>query len=215
MATGEAEDAGAAGESGSPPARQAQEAGSDPLRVAVIIGSTREGRIGDAVGRWFMERARERSELDLAVLDLAHFDFPVHYPGRATGEMTEFTEEIARAEAFVVVTPEYNRSFPASLKQAIDFAYEEWQTKPVAFVSYGHGSAGLYAVEQLRSVFTELHTVTLRNGVALDFLQQPLEEDPSGPAGTRRDRSVRVMLDQLGWWGRALREARAVRPYVS
>lgn len=215
MATGEAKGAGATGESGSPPGRQAQEAGSEPLRVAVIIGSTREGRIGDAVGRWFMERARERSELDLAVLDLADFEFPVHYPGRATGEMTEFTEEIARAEAFVVVTPEYNRSFPASLKQAIDFAYEEWQTKPVAFVSYGHGSAGLYAVEQLRSVFTELHTVTLRNGVALDFLQQPLEEDPSGLAGTRRDRSVRVMLDQLGWWGRALREARAVRPYVS
>ncbi|MFE9456091.1 NADPH-dependent FMN reductase [Streptomyces californicus] len=215
MTRGEAEDAGAAGGSGSPLGWQAQETGSDPLRVAVIIGSTREGRIGDAVGRWFLERARERSELDLAVLDLADFDFPVHYPGRATGEMTEFTEEIARAEAFVVVTPEYNRSFPASLKQAIDFAYEEWQTKPVAFVSYGHGSAGLYAVEQLRSVFTELHTVTLRNGVALDFLQQPLEESPSGPTGTRRDRSVRVMLDQLGWWGRALRDARALRPYVS
>ncbi|MFD5346444.1 NADPH-dependent FMN reductase [Streptomyces anulatus] len=186
--------------------------GSLPLRVAVIIGSTREGRIGDEVGRWFVERARDRSELDLAVLDLADYDFPVHYPGRATEQMTEFTEEIARAEAFVVVTPEYNRSFPASLKQAIDFAYEEWQTKPVAFVSYGHGSAGLYAVEQLRTVFTELHTVTLRNGVALDFLRQPLE---GHPGDTGRDRSVGLMLDQLGWWGWALREARAVRPYVS
>lgn len=182
------------------------------LRVAVIIGSTREGRVGDAVGRWFMERAEDRSELDLAVLDLADYDFPVHYPVRATGQMTEFTEEIARAEAFVVVTPEYNRSFPASLKQAIDFAYEEWQTKPVAFVSYGHGSVGLYAVEQLRSVFTELHTVTLRNGVALDLLRQPLD---GHPGDTGRDRSVGLMLDQLGWWGRALREARAVRPYVS
>ncbi|WP_435597969.1 NADPH-dependent FMN reductase [Streptomyces anulatus] len=190
-----------------------RDAGSGlPLRVAVIIGSTREGRIGDAVGRWFMERARDRSELDLAVLDLADYDFPVHYPGRATEQMTEFTDEIARAEAFVVVTPEYNRSFPASLKQAIDFAYEEWQTKPVAFVSYGHGSAGLYAVEQLRTVFTELHTVTLRNGVALDFLRQPLE---GHPGDTGRDRSVGLMLDQLGWWGSALREARAARPYVS
>ncbi|PCG81474.1 NADPH-dependent FMN reductase [Streptomyces sp. WZ.A104] len=184
----------------------------DPLRVAVIIGSTREGRIGDAVGRWFMERARDRTELELAVLDLAEFDFPVHYPGRATDQMTEFTEAIAEAEAYVVITPEYNRSFPASLKQAIDFAYDEWQTKPVAFVSYGHGSAGLYAVEQLRSVFTELHTVTLRNGVALDFLQQPLEGRP-GDFG--RDRAVGLMLDQLGWWGWALREARAARPYVS
>ncbi|MFJ7188540.1 NADPH-dependent FMN reductase [Streptomyces bacillaris] len=184
----------------------------EPLRVAVIIGSTREGRIGDAVGRWFVERARARDELDLAVLDLAEFDFPVHYPQRATEQMTEFTGAIGRAEAFVVVTPEYNRSFPASLKQAIDFAYDEWQAKPVGFVSYGHGSSGLYAVEQLRSVFTELHTVTLRNGVALDFLHTPLEDHAGACA---RDRAVGLMLDQLGWWGWALREARAVRPYVS
>ncbi|MFJ8254235.1 NADPH-dependent FMN reductase [Streptomyces sp. NPDC094466] len=207
--TADGSDGGSADESDG----EDRDAGGGPaLRVAVIIGSTREGRVGDAVGRWFMERAEDRSELDLAVLDLADYDFPVHYPVRATGQMTEFTEEIARAEAFVVVTPEYNRSFPASLKQAIDFAYEEWQTKPVAFVSYGHGSAGLYAVEQLRSVFTELHTVTLRNGVALDLLRQPLD---GHPGDTGRDRSVGLMLDQLGWWGRALREARAVRPYVS
>ncbi|MYT39308.1 NADPH-dependent oxidoreductase [Streptomyces sp. SID8356] len=184
----------------------------EPLRVAVIIGSTREGRIGDAVGRWFMERARARDELDLAVLDLAEFDFPGHHPRRATEQMTVFTGAIGRAEAFVVVTPEYNRSFPASLKQAIDFAYDEWQAKPVGFVSYGHGSSGLYAVEQLRSVFTELHTVTLRNGVALDFLHTPLEDYAGACA---RDRAAGLMLDQLGWWGRALREARAVRPYVS
>ncbi|MEI7033893.1 NAD(P)H-dependent oxidoreductase [Streptomyces pratensis] len=184
----------------------------DPLRVAVIIGSTREGRMGDAVGQWFMERARGRGEMDLVVLDLADFDFPARHPGRATDQMTEFTGAIDRAEAFVVVTPEYNRSFPASLKQAIDFAYGEWQTKPVAFVSYGHDSAGLYAVEHLRSVFTELHTVPLRNGVALDVLHQPLE-DRAGDC--RRDRAAGVMLDQLLWWGLALREARAARPYVS
>ncbi|CAO0829500.1 hypothetical protein SMICM17S_09312 [Streptomyces microflavus] len=130
------------------------------------------------------------------MLDLAEFDFPVHYPERATEQMTEFAGAIGKAEAFVVVTPEYNRSFPASLKQAIDFAYDEWQTKPVGFVSYGHGSSGLYAVEQLRSVFTELHTVTLRNGVALDFLHTPLEDRAGACA---RDRAVRLMLDQLGW----------------
>ncbi|MFD9423628.1 MULTISPECIES: NADPH-dependent FMN reductase [unclassified Streptomyces] len=183
-----------------------------PLRVAVIIGSTREGRIGDTVGRWFLARARLRDELELAVLDLADFDFPVHYPERATDQMTEFAGSIGRAEAFVVVTPEYNRSFPASLKQAVDFAYEEWQAKPVAFVSYGHGSAGLYAVEQLRSVFTELHTVTMRNGVAFDFLTERLD-DKAEDYG--RDRAVGLMLDQLGWWGTALRDARAARPYVS
>ncbi|MFE4825976.1 NADPH-dependent FMN reductase [Streptomyces sp. NPDC056672] len=183
---------------------RAQEA----LRVAVIIGSTREGRVGDAIGRWFMERAARCDELELSVVDLVDFDFPARYPDRPTARMAEFTREVGRADAFVVVTPEYNRSFPASLKQAIDFAYDEWRTKPVAFVSYGHGSGGLYAVEQLRSVFTELHTVTLRNGVTID-----LSED--SPDGERRDRAAGLMLDQLGWWGLALREARALRPYAS
>ncbi|MEJ8636225.1 MULTISPECIES: NAD(P)H-dependent oxidoreductase [Streptomyces] len=177
-----------------------------PLRVAVIIGSTREGRVGEKVGRWFTERAAERADVELCVVDLIDFDFPARYPDRATARMRDFVSEIGRADAFVVVTPEYNRSFPASLKQAIDYAYDEWRTKPVAFVSYGHGSRGLYAVEQLRSVFTELHTVTLRNGVSINLLDD---------TGEDRDRAAALMLDQLGWWGLALREARAARPYVS
>ncbi|MFE3828426.1 NADPH-dependent FMN reductase [Streptomyces sp. NPDC059092] len=191
-----------------------------PLRVAVIIGSTREGRVGDVIGRWFAERAAGRDDLELAVVDLIDFDFPAHYPDRPTHQMSAFAAEVERADAFVVVTPEYNRSFPASLKQAIDFAYDEWRTKPVAFVSYGHGAgAGLYAVEQLRSVFTELHTVTLRNGVNINLF----EDWPVGSAGLSGaagasgagDRAAGLMLDQLGWWGLALREAREARPYLS
>ncbi|MFF4742486.1 NADPH-dependent FMN reductase [Streptomyces sp. NPDC047980] len=183
------------------------EEGEAPLRVALIIGSTREGRVGEAVGRWFAERAAPRDDLELSVVDLIDYDFPAHYPGRATTGILGFTDEVARADAFVVVTPEYNRSFPASLKQAIDYAYDEWRAKPVAFVSYGHGSRGLYAVEQLRSVFTELHAVSLRNGVGLNLLEDLFEPD--------QDRSVGPMLDQLAWWGLALRDARAARPYIS
>ncbi|MEV6650231.1 NAD(P)H-dependent oxidoreductase [Streptomyces sp. NPDC051219] len=177
-----------------------------PLRVAVIIGSTREGRVGDSIGRWFTEQARRRDDLDLAVIDLADFDFPERYPEEATAQMARFAARVGEAEAFVVVTPEYNRSFPASLKQAIDYAYDEWQAKPVGFVSYGYGSQGLYAVEQLRCVFTELHTVTMRNGVGLNLLDDTVED---------RRREVTSLLDQLGWWGLALRDARAVRPYIS
>nr|WP_309140399.1 NAD(P)H-dependent oxidoreductase [Streptomyces sp. PKU-EA00015] len=177
-----------------------------PLRVAVIIGSTREGRVGEEVGHWFAQYAARRDDLEPVVVDLAGFDFPARYPGRATAPMRDFAAQVRRADAFVVVTPEYNRSFPASLKQAIDCAYDEWHTKPVAFVSYGHGSRGLYAVEQLRSVFTELHTVTLRNGVGVDLLA----ESPKDRAA-----AVTPMLDQLRWWGLALREARALRPYAS
>ncbi|WP_405849396.1 NAD(P)H-dependent oxidoreductase [Streptomyces niveus] len=192
-----------------------EEGDAAPLRVAVIIGSTREGRLGDAIARWFVERAAKRDDLAVSVVDLADFDFPARYPDRVTEPMAEFTAEVDRAEAFVVVTPEYNRSFPASLKQAVDYAYDEWQTKPVAFVSYGHGSGGLYAVEGLRSVFTELHTVTLRNGVSIDLFDCGDDVlDVDAATEEHRDRAASVLLDQLGWWGLALREARKARPYI-
>lgn len=179
---------------------------ADRLRTAVIIGSTRQGRRGERVGGWFVERAGHREDLALDVVDLAAFDFPGHYPQEPTGPMADFAGRVARAEAFVVVTPEYNRGYPASLKQAIDYAYDEWHAKPVCFVSYGHRSEGRYAVEQLRTVFTELHTVTLRNSVNFNIMETTCDDD---------GQAVDCMLDQLTWWGLALREARAVRPYVS
>jgi NAD(P)H-dependent FMN reductase len=192
------------------------------LRIAVIIGSTRLGRIGDRVGRWFVSQAEQRADLELSVLDLVDFELPARYPEQATAPMMAFAARVGWADGFVVVTPEYNRSFPASLKQAIDCAYDEWRAKPLGFVSYGCGSQGLYAVEQLRVVFTELHVVTMRDGVSFDLLRVCAGTggraahgtgQPSGLDGHRR--AVTAMLDQLTWWGLALRDARAARPYVS
>jgi NAD(P)H-dependent FMN reductase len=184
-------------------------AAAGALRVAVIIGSTREGRAGEAIGRWFLAEAGQRDDIGLTVIDLVEFDFPARYPDRATPDMTRFTREVCLADAFVVVTPEYNRSFPASLKQAIDYAYDEWQAKPVGFVAYGSGSDGVYAVEQLRTVFTELQTVAVRDSVRFNLLEgHPLDTDHARQA-------AKTMLDQLTWWGLALRAARATRPYVS
>lgn len=185
-----------------------------PLIVAVIIGSTRQGRVGEAVGRWFTALARRRADVDVRVVDLADFQFPHSFPDTPTEPMTRFAGLIGTADAFVIVTPEYNRSFPASLKQAIDFAYDEWQAKPVGFVSYGCGSDGLYAVEALRTVFTELQAVSVRNAVAFNLLDGSFEHGrPAHP--DRAQRAAATMLDQLGWWGRALRDARARHPYVS
>ncbi len=184
--------------------------GAQRLRVALIIGSTRQGRAGGRIGRWFAGQARLRADIETDVLDLAGYDFPARYPEEATPQMRRFAAAVGRADAFVVVTPEYNRSFPASLKQAIDYAYDEWHAKPVGFVTYGSGSLGLHAAEALRPVFTELHAVTVRNGVGLDLLAGEPERPGGGEA---RARAARTLLDQLVWWGRALREARAQWPY--
>lgn len=180
-----------------------------PLQLAVIIGSTREGRVGDRVAGWFVDRAKQRDDLSVTVVDLADFPFPARYPGRPTAAMAAFVAEIRRAEAFVVVTPEYNHSFPASLKQAVDYGYDEWQAKPVGFVSYGCGSSGGHAVDQLRTVFTALHATTVRDTVGVDLLHGDT------PDPDQFDRNTTVMLDQLSWWGLTLRDGRTARPYAS
>jgi NAD(P)H-dependent FMN reductase len=184
-----------------------------PLRVAVIVGSTREGRVGDRIARWFAAEAARRSDVDVVVVDLAEFAFPAGYPARATPPMSAFAAEVDHADAFVVVTPEYNHSFPASLKQAIDFAYDEWHAKPVGFVSYGCRSAGQHAVDQLRTVFTALHVVGVRDGVGVDLLDG--DDLDARLAGDTPVQAAQVLLDQLCWWGRTLRDGRATHPYVS
>ncbi|SEG85636.1 NAD(P)H-dependent FMN reductase [Thermomonospora echinospora] len=183
-----------------------------PLRVAVVIGSTREGRIGDAVGRWFVGVAGRCEGVELEVLDLLDHELPVRHPGAVTPQMAAFAGRIGQADGFVVVTPEYNRSFPASLKQAIDCAYDEWRAKPVGFVSYGYRFAGLYAVEQLRPVFTELHVVTMPGAVHIDLRHCDFARGRPPDEGLVHE--AETMLGQLIWWGLALRDARAARPYA-
>jgi NAD(P)H-dependent FMN reductase len=184
-----------------------------PLRLAVIIGSTREGRVGARIARWFVAQAARRSEVSVVVVDLAEFAFPAGYPARATSQMSAFAAEVDRADAFVVVTPEYNHSFPASLKQAIDFAYDEWHAKPVGFVSYGCRSTGQHAVDQLRTVFTALHVASVRDGVGIDLLGG--DDLDARLADDTPVQAAQVLLDQLCWWGGTLRDGRAAHPYVS
>ncbi|WP_330439913.1 NAD(P)H-dependent oxidoreductase [Micromonospora sp. NBC_00821] len=182
-----------------------------PLRIAVIVGSTREGRVGDRLAAWFVEQAVRHDDLAVTVVDLTEYDFPATYPAEPTASIRAFVREVGRADAFVVVTPEYNHSFPAPLKQAIDYAYDEWQAKAVGFVSYGCRSTGQHAVDQLRTVFTALHAMTVRDVVGIDLLAG----EPTAQCTDERQRDVGVLLDQLRWWGLTLRDGRAARPYVS
>ncbi|GAB1818938.1 NAD(P)H-dependent oxidoreductase [Herbidospora sp. RD11066] len=169
------------------------------MRLAVIVGSTRQGRFGPTVARWFAEHAERRSGLTVDVVDLAH-DNDLD---------TRFTE----ADMFVVVTPEYNHSFPGPLKEVIDRFMVPWAAKPVGFVSYGGLSGGLRAVEQLRPVFAELHAVTVRETVSFHQAWDRFGPDgaPIDPLGCGE--AAERLLDQLTWWGRALSAARATTPY--
>ncbi|MFC6084772.1 NADPH-dependent FMN reductase [Sphaerisporangium aureirubrum] len=189
----------------------------DRLRVAVIIGSTRRGRFGPTVAGWFAGRAGRRGDMVVDVIDLAEAALPdtlADQDQAAPPPVRALAPRLAAADAFVVVTPEYNQSFPAPLKTAIDWYYEEWKAKPVTFVAYGRESGGLLAVAQLRQVFGELHAVPIRSCVSLPCYWEWFAADGSWPrAGFQAD--VKSTLDQLAWWALALREARARRPYTT
>ncbi|MGW7725708.1 NADPH-dependent FMN reductase [Streptomyces canus] len=185
-----------------------------PLHVALVIGSNRHGRFGPVVADWLLDRLRDRDDLVPAIVDVAETDLPTTMAPspEVTAALASVTPKLASADAFVVLTPEYNHSYPAGLKNLIDWHFTEWQAKPVALVSYGGISGGLRAVEHLRQVFAELHAVTVRDTVSFhnaggSFADGRLK-DPSGP-----DAAAKTMLDQLVWWGRVLREGRAARSY--
>ncbi|WP_086770029.1 NADPH-dependent FMN reductase [Streptomyces bobili] len=191
-----------------------------PLRVAVIVGSVREGRQGRAVTDWFLGAADGRDDLSFDVVDLADLDLPLVMPGwggtpapETVAALAGVSPRLAAADAFVVVTPEYNHSFPAALKNFVDWHHPEWQAKPVGFVSYGGLAGGIRAVEQLRLVFAELHATTVRDSVSLHGPWSGLGEDGAPRDAAVCEGAAKGMLGQLAWWGRALRTARAAHPY--
>jgi NAD(P)H-dependent FMN reductase len=188
---------------------------NNSLHVTIIIGSTRQGRFAPTVANWFANHARQREDMTVDVIDLAEARLPEVLSEMLSPEVAAITPRLADADAFVVVTPEYNHSFPAPLKTAIDWHSKVWQAKPVGFVSYGGMSGGLRAVEQLRQVFAELHAVTVRDTVSFHgaWAQVDSEGRPKDP--DRYEKTAKSMLDQLAWWGYALREARAQHPYIN
>jgi NAD(P)H-dependent FMN reductase len=173
---------------------------TEPVRVEVIVGSVREGRFGPVVAGWFTRRASARADVEVRTLDLA-------------ANPPDFADRIGAADGVVVVTPEYNHSFPGPLKAAIDGVGAQWRGKPVAFVSYGGLSGGLRAVEALRVVFAELHTVTVRDTVSFHMAYQRFDADGEPHDKTGPSAAATTLLNQLVWWSRPLRAARARTPY--
>jgi NAD(P)H-dependent FMN reductase len=183
---------------------------NDRVRVALIYGSTREGRFCDKVAGWAAKELDGREEFSVETVD----------PGASTtsdgiGNSAPLQRRIAEADAFIVVTPEYNHGYPAPLKALIDSVGAEWRGKPVAFVSYGGISGGLRAVEQLRLVFAELHAVTMQHSVSFASAWEQFDGEGSLREPERARRSMATLLAQLNWWAVALRNARHAIPYAT
>ena len=162
-----------------------------PGRLHILIASTRPGRVGPAVARWFHEFA------------VRHGDFDAH--------TKRWSESVDAADAFVIVTPEYNYNPPPALVNALNYVYSEWNYKPVAFVSYGGVSGGLRAVQSAKLLVTTLKMVPLVEAVTVPMVSQQLGEEGTFTPNAFQERSATDLLGELGRWSDALTPLRRAR----
>jgi NAD(P)H-dependent FMN reductase len=190
------------------------------LKIGVIIGSTRDSRFGHVPAQWIYELAKADPDIDAELVDLKSFDLPLFnematnlWMPSADPRAVAWQKKVGEFDGYIVVTPEYNRSVPGALKNAFDQTYKEWNRKPVGFLGYGMVGAAR-AVEHARNIATELHMVSVRNGVHVsgsEFVKvhpgmgkQPFDSiiDVIKP-------SALEMLKDIVWWGKATKAARS------
>ncbi|MEM4325719.1 MAG: NAD(P)H-dependent oxidoreductase [Candidatus Pacearchaeota archaeon] len=198
----------------------------ETIKIKIIIGSTRQNRFSEKPAKWIFEEIKKLKDVEAELLDLR--DYPMPFFNEAISPLMlqrqysnkvvkKWSEKINEGDAFIIVTPEYNHGYPAVLKNAMDAIYPEWNRKPVGFISYG-GALGTRAVEQLRQVAIELQMVPIRNSIHIPvdiFFAAIMGKGPQGSEvfesirkGPMGD-SVERFLNELLWWGRVLKTARA------
>ena len=184
-------------------------------KLKVITGSTRPARKGHLVAEWFLKIAKEHSDFEIELLDLKEINLPLmDEPNHPS--MRQYTKEhtkkwsitIDEADAYVFVTPEYNYCAPATLKNAMDYLFQEWQEKPVGFVSYGGLSGGTRAVQDLKTPITTLGMMPLPQAVNIPFFTNYINEDNVFEAKESLEKSANVMLNKLMDWAKALKAMR-------
>jgi NAD(P)H-dependent FMN reductase len=183
------------------------------IRIGIIIGSTRPGRLGESVGRWVYENALKRKDADFQLIDIKEYNLPLldepvpPSMGNYSKEHTKrWAAKIAEFDAFIFVTPEYNHSVPGSLKNAIDYLYAEWNNKAAGIVSYG-SIGGARSAEQLRLILGEVQVAAVRGQVMLSLFTDFENFSVFKPAPMHQ-KSLDTLISQVISWGTALKSVR-------
>jgi NAD(P)H-dependent FMN reductase len=185
-------------------------------KVGIIVGSTRPGRFADHPAKWIKEIAEERGDLDVELLDLRDYPMPFFEeemsPAWApvkNAVAQRWQKKIDSLDGYIVTAAEYNRGPTAVLKNALDYAYKEWNKKPIAFVAYG-GAGGARSVEQLRLSAIELQMAPIRTAVHIagPTYLAIIKEGKSLNDFDVLVQGAKDMLDQFVWWVNALKTAR-------
>jgi NAD(P)H-dependent FMN reductase len=183
------------------------------VRIAIVTGSTRPGRVNESVARWVYELAQRRTDAEFELVDIKDYNLPLldepvpPSQGKYSKDHTKkWAAKIASFDAFVFVTPEYNHGTSGALKNALDYLYAEWNNKAAGFVGYG-GAGGTRAVESLRLVMAELQIADVRAQVALS-LRTDFENYTVFKPAPYHEKTLNSVFDQVIAWGGALRELR-------
>jgi NAD(P)H-dependent FMN reductase len=186
-------------------------------KIHIILSSIREGRIGEVVAQWVYQQAKQRADMDVELIDLKDYPLKDYYdamhpkaiqPGQFQDKIAnDWVAKVAEADGYLIVTPEYNHGYPASLKNALDYPYEQWNNKAVGFVSYGGFVGGSRAVEQLRQVAAELQLADVRNSLHIIFASQAFDQQGQ-PNDPRAAETLTGVFDQLILWSNALKSMR-------
>jgi NAD(P)H-dependent FMN reductase len=184
-------------------------------QLKVILATTREGRKGPAVADWFMELVKKETEFQAELLDLKAVGLPFldepehprlrHYRHQHTKRWSSIIDS---ADAFVFITCEYNYGMPATLKNALDFVYQEWNYKPAGIVSYGGISGGIRATQMLKLVLTAEKMMPMAEAVHIPFFAKRIDEAGVFHGDETLDQSAHVMMQELLKWTPALKEMR-------
>lgn len=184
------------------------------LKIAVILGSTRQNRNGAAVADWVIEKAAARTGADYELVDLRDYPMPLFDAPASPAfvppqdpAVQRWAAKIAEFDGYVFVTPEYNHSFSAVLKNALDSIYTEFNNKTAAFVSYG-SFQGARAVEQLRLVASELQLAHVRQQLGFSLFTD-FENFSTFAPGPQHDANAETMFTQLEAWTGALKAIHA------
>ena len=189
------------------------------FNIKVIAGSTREGRFSDKTAAWIVEEIKKQEGVVVEVLDLRDYGMPFFNEQMSPSFKQEpykneavarFTKKIEEGDAFVIVTPEYNHGTSGVLKNALDWVYQEWNNKPVAFVSYG-SVGGARAVEQLRLNAIELQMAPIRSSVHIpgeQYFSMLFSNTTLSELFSLQLKQAETMITQLMWWTRVLKNAR-------
>ena len=183
-------------------------------KLTIVIASLREGRAGEAIARWFVDRARQHGKFEVQVADLKELNLPIlnepHHPRLKKyvhASTKQWSAIVDASDAFVFISAEYNYATPPSLVNALDTVYHEWTYKPVGFVTYGGISGGLRAMQMTRMMVTGFKMMPMVEAVNIPFFTQFIQ-DGVFKANETHEKSVTPMLDELLRWAEALKTLR-------